>query len=201
MNLHTNKTCRVCGVVLDSENWYPSQKKNRNYACKKCQGVETELWRDTNPDKNNAISERARRKQGKRPFNENTACAAYLGVHVAERMLSHVFKNVKRMPYGTPGYDVICNRNKLIDIKSACLGITQQRWAFNIKHNTIADFFLCLAFDNREDLKPLYAWLIPGSKLNHLAITSISPSTIHKWDGYRLDLTKISTCCDTLRGV
>ena len=53
--------------------------------------------------------------------------------------------------------------------------------------------------DEWEDLNPLHAWLIPGNKLNHLKCTSISPSTIHKWDEYRLNTTKISDCCDRIR--
>ena len=72
-------------------------------------------------------------------------------------------------------------------------------WAFNIGRNTTADYFLCLAFDNREDLNPLHAWLIPGSKINHLTGTSISPSTLHKWDAYALDTSKIGDCCDAMR--
>jgi hypothetical protein len=44
----------------------------------------------------------------------------------------------------------------------------------------------------------LYAWLIPGSMVNHLNSASISPSTIYKWDEYRLNLTKILDCCKTL---
>ena len=109
------------------------------------------------------------------------------------------------MPMNNQGYDIICNHGKLIDIKSSCIlfrivdGIKYSRWMFTINHNTTADYFLCLAFDNREALKPLHAWLIPGSKINHLKNTSVSPSTINKWDEYALDISKISDCCDAMR--
>ena len=53
--------------------------------------------------------------------------------------------------------------------------------------------------DNREDLNPLHTWLISGDAINHLMTASISPSTIHKWDKYRLDTSKVSACCDELR--
>ena len=132
-------------------------------------------------------------------YAENKKCPAYLGVHIAEQVLGQAFKNVRKMPYGNPGYDVICNHNKKIDIKSACEGKRWNNWTFNINHNTIADYFLCLAFDNRKDLNPLYVWLIPGSKLNHLMGAVISQSTIHKWDAYRLDISKINKCCDAMR--
>lgn len=199
--MKANPTCIKCGVELTEENWYPSSQTHHLYICKKCGRVRDRVWRKTNPEKQKVLDTKAQRKKGHRPFDQNKDCSSYLGVHIAERVLSHVFKNVKRMPTNNPGYDVICNMDKRIDIKSACLTNEYPRWLFTIKRNTIADFFLCLAFDNREDLTPLHVWLIPGSKLNHLIGTSISPPTIHKWDKYKLDITKISKCCDTIRGI
>ena len=193
------ETCRVCGTELNEENWYPSRQKTNRRICKKCALKQGQLWYKANPDKARAIKERANRKQGKRPFDENKTCSLFLGVHVAERVLSHVFKDVKRMPMHNPGYDVICNHDKLIDIKSACLRKDGQ-WIFNIKRNTTADYFLCLAFDNREALNPLHVWMIPGSKINHLKNASICQSTIRKWDEYSIDISKISDCCDVIRG-
>ena len=148
---------------------------------------------------------RAARRKGVRPHDENKECSQYLGVHLVEQVLSLVFKDVVRMPFNNPGFDVICNKDKRIDFKSACIteriknGATYRSWEFAIRRNTIADYFLCLAFDNREDLNPLHAWLIPGSKLSYLMAATISPSTIHKWDEYRLDISKILDCCNTMR--
>lgn len=194
------RNCRVCNVVLDSENWHLSRQKKKDYICKECKGKQKRLWQTANPDKAKAMWTRDNRKRGIRSFNKNKKCSSYLGIHIAERVMSKVFKNIKRMPMNNPGYDVICNRNKLIDIKSSCLrGTKYPRWLFMIRRNHIADFFLCLAFNNREDIQPIYAWLIPGSKLNHLKGAGITQSTIHKWDAYKLDITKISTCCDHLR--
>lgn len=200
--------CRKCGDELTvGENWYPSLQKAYNYICKECHDERNRLWQKDNPEKVKATWTRWNRKHGVRPFNENKTCSSYLGIHVAERVLRHVFKDVETMPYGNRGYDVICNHGKLIDIKSACVlsslvdGIEYLRWLFTIERNTIADYFLCIAFDNRMDLDPLYIWLLPGCKFNHLKHASISPSTIHKWDAYRLDVSKVSACCDTIRGV
>lgn len=193
-----NKTCRVCDVELTDENWSASRRKRRDYICKECHLAAARAWRKANPDKKRAQSERGNRKQGMRSFNENKECTQYLGIHVAERVLSHVFKDVQVMPMHNPGYDVICNRGKLIDIKSSCQR-KNSSWAFHIERNTIADYFLCLAFDNREDLNPLYAWLIPGSVINHLISVSIRPSTINQWDEYRLNTSKIYECCDAMR--
>lgn len=66
--------------------------------------------------------------------------------------------------------------------------------------NKTADFFMCLAFDNRIDLNPLHIWLLPSYKVKHLKGTGISITTIDKWDKYRLSTDKIISCCDILRG-
>lgn len=187
-----NPICRVCKVVLDSENWNSSHQKNNSHICKKCHNEQNRLWEKANPGKRRASM------NGMRPFDENRECPQFLGVHIAERVLSHVFKDVERMPILNHGYDFICNRGKKIDVKSSCLW-KNGCWGFYINRNTIADYFLCLAFDNRKDLTPLHAWIIPGHVVNHLKKPVISPSTIHKWDEYRLDVSKISACCDAIR--
>ena len=190
--------CRECGNVLSDENWSLSLQKNHGHICKKCRREQNRLWRKANPDKAKAGSTRWNRKHGKQPMNDNKECASYLGVHVAERVLRHVFKDVEVMPYGNPGYDIVCNHGKLVDSKSSCLH-KNGGWAFNIFRNTTADYFICLAFDNREDLNPLYMWLLPGDKFNHLMSASIRPNTVHKWDEYRIDIGNILACCNIIK--
>ena len=97
-----------------------------------------------------------------------------------------------------PGYDFICNRGKKIDVKSSCIR-RGNTWIFRINYNTIADYFLCLAFDNRADLNPMHIWLLPSNITSHLSGASIGFSTISKWDEYRLDISKVSMCCDLMR--
>jgi hypothetical protein len=198
-NLAVAPVCRKCGNELTEENWYPSDRKWKSYLCKECNDRKKEAWRKANPEKAKAGLTTDRSKEEIHQFSKNKECSLFLGVHVAERVLSHVFKDVKVMPMHNPGYDIICNKNKLIDIKSSCIR-KDGNWAFQIRYNTIADFFLCLAFDNREDLTPLHAWLLPGDKFNNHKNISISPSTISKWDAYRLDLSKVSECCEKMRG-
>lgn len=139
---------------------------------------------------------------GGKPASENRQCAAFLGVHVAEQVLSKVFKDVQKMPPNHKGYDFICIKDKKIDVKSACTHMhdtKSDRWGFAIRKNQIADYYLCLAFNNREDLNPLHIWLIPGDVINHLTYASISESTLSKWDEFKLDINKVTTCCDTLK--
>ena len=200
--MKANPICRVCSIALTDETWNPSNRKRNNYICKSCNNKKSYSWYKAHPEKLKEKWTRASRKEGKRQFNENKGCSLYLGVHIAEQALSLAFKDVVKMPYGNPGYDFICNHGKKIDVKSSCLREGERNakgWNFTINYNHIADYFLCLAFDNREDLTPLHVWLIPGSKLGSLSGTSISPTTIHKWDEYRIDITKISNCCEAIR--
>lgn len=130
----------------------------------------------------------------------NTSCATYLGVNVAENMLSNVFNNVIRMPTRNHGYDFICGRGYKIDVKAACLN-TRKQWAYRIDKNTTADHFLCIAFDNRDDLTPMHIWLIPGNDVSHLVGTTISPSTTERWYKYELHdkIHDIVECCNVMR--
>jgi hypothetical protein len=132
-------------------------------------------------------------------------CALYLGVHIAERILSNFFDTIKRMPYGNPGYDFICGRGFKIDVKSSTLRkgnrTENMTWSFRIFRNTTADYFLCIGFDNRKDLTPMRVWLIPGDKVNHLKGLGISNCTeaLRRWSKYEKPLDKVITCCNVLR--
>ena len=111
---------------------------------------------------------------------KNKRCTSYLGCFVAEQVLSKIFKDVKVMKYGNHGYDFICGAGYKIDVKSSATGDKSDRWIFAIKQNNIPDHFLCLAFDNREDLTPVHLWLIPGKEINHLSMLTISKNNIRK---------------------
>ena len=132
----------------------------------------------------------------------NPSCAVYLGVVVGEEVLAKTFGGFKRMQQGNPGFDYICGKGYKIDAKTACVGKCHPNtWQFNIKKNTIADYFLLLAFDNREDLNPEHIWLIPGDVINnHMGVT-ISRSTIDKWKQYEMidKLDKVIKCCNSMR--
>lgn len=139
----------------------------------------------------------------------NKKCGMFLGCHVAERVLSHIFKDVKRMPYGNIGYDFVCNKGFKIDVKSACLN-KNNAYSFTIKYNDIADYFLLIGFDNRESLNPQQLWLISGNetlhnnkKMNeHLTLSIGNKSnSLTKYLKYKLDdkLKEAISCCDKLK--
>lgn len=43
-----------------------------------------------------------------KPMSENINCSSFLGIHIAERVLSKIFENVTRMSYGNSGYISNC---------------------------------------------------------------------------------------------
>ena len=198
---------------MNGENWYPASKKNRNYICKKCNGEKgrvyreenqekeneyQRLYRKNNPEKAKASNTKQRRKNGGLSMSENKECSAYIGVYVNERLLKHYFNDVEVMPYGHSNYDFVCNNGWKIDAKSSATG-DKGYWAFGIKHNTTADYFFCVAYNNRKDKNIIHIWLLPGNKFNHLVSASISKSTVDRWAEYEQPLDKLITCCDSMK--
>ena len=213
MNETETKYCNKCGKVLTDDNWYSSSRKKGDYICKKCHNKQMRLrykknpdkvraynvrWRKANPEKSKASSIRARRKRGVLPMSENKDSGVYLGIYVNERLIRYHFKEIEVMPHNYPGYDFICNKNMKIDAKSSCLNKNGQ-WKFHIKRNTEADYFLCVAYDNIDDLNIMHVWMIPGEKVNHLKGLTISSSTVHKWDKYIYDIEGFSSCCNAMK--
>ena len=183
------RICANCGQIKPLNMFYArSDRKGHKSDCIEC-----------------ILKKRAayRLSRGIRPYYENKDCPAYLGIHVAEQVLSHYFKNVNRMPMGNQGFDFVCDRGFKIDVKAStghnhhCKG--RERWQFEIKRNTIADYFLCLAFDNREDLNPEHVWLIPGDAINDLKYATISETTLAKWSHWEKPLAKVISCCNILK--
>lgn len=140
-----------------------------------------------------------------KPMESDRTCPQFLGIHVAERILSHYFEDVKRMPINNPGYDFICKNGYKIDVKSSCkrhgTDRNMPRWMFDVRYNTVADHFLCLAFDDRTSLTPLHVWLIPGNEVNHVKVFAISDSLygLNKWSRFERPLNKVIGCCNALR--
>jgi hypothetical protein len=192
------KLCTKCHKAKPITEFY----KNQGAHCKKCIVEEHLNWRNANPEKARQMWRNAHHRAGGKSMSESKDCAAYLGVYVAERALSKFFDNIERMPNNNPGYDFICGKGKKIDVKSACIcqGIS---WSFTINHNQIADYFLCIAFDNRESLNPLHVWLIPGAKLKHLTALTICTGkrSIAKWSNYEQPCDKVIACCDEIRAL
>ena len=172
---------------------------NKRGMCSRCYSKE---WRMKNID---AAKQKQRKRyydKGGSSMNKNRGCSSFLGVYIAERVLSKVFNDVETMPYGYSGYDFICNKGKKIVVKAGCIKKDGRHtgWEFTINKNMKADYFLLMGFNNREDLNPIKMWMIPGNILNHLTHTSIGNRTMSKWEEYEMDITKTYECCEQMKG-
>lgn len=200
------KKCNRCGLILpvsDFDIYHTGPKAGLvKYLCRPCMSARRkELYK---PEKR--ISSRSNHRLGIcRPMEEAKDSGQYLGIYVAERVLSKFFDNISRMPINNPGYDYVCGRGFKIDVKSACVRKPKNRnprWEFRIGKNKTADYFLCLAFDNREDLNPVHVWLIPGDIVNtksHISVY-ITEYDNSKWKKYERPIDRVIACCSELRG-
>lgn len=180
------KVCRKCGKIKPSYSFYIVQDGKTYPDCKSCVA------------KSYMVHDKVR-VNGHKSMYENKDSAQYLGVVVGERLCKHLFKDVEVMPYGHSGFDLICNRGKKIDVKTACLLGKRNQWQFTINKNTIADYFILVAFDNRTDLNPLHMWMIPGEEINDKTGISVSKNTIHKWKQWERDINDVQICCNIMK--
>ena len=87
---------------------------------------------------------------------------------IAERqygriILPEMFGGIeKEMPYGNPRYDFIVTSDIKIDVKSCCLRKLKgwTGWEPHVRFNNVTDYFVILAFDDRENLNLIHIWLI-----------------------------------------
>ena len=221
--------CTKCGTELTNDNWAPSRQQRHTHVCKKCEATYANKYyynvpqnrkskrlfsvniertlisqslRCTSLNDNLRITNDITYHEYTDTPTENKECSSYLGVYVAEEVLSRMFKNVVRMPYGHSGYDFICNKGMKIDSKASVMHHEHNslgRWGFETKHNTLADYFIFIAFDDRDQLMPLHIWMIPSENFKNIEKASISISTLDKWDEYRLPIDDVVKCCDTMR--
>ncbi len=105
------------------------------------------------------------------PISENEDCPHYLGTHIAARKYGRKilpsFGKIKQEMHPTyPKFDFIMEGDIKIDVKSSrkiC-----NYYTFKIRYNDVADYFLLIAFNNRQDentIEPVYAWLIKGNEM------------------------------------
>jgi hypothetical protein len=192
------KRCNKCKEIKPTTDFGPRAKNadGLQSVCRAC--------------KRQACAESKHRLGYCSPMNESPRCSQFLGICVAEKVIRHcgMFNIVTKTVNNTSGYDFVCGRGYKIDVKSACRTFVVRNghelnpwWTFHIDHNEIADWFVIIAFDDREHLTPLHAWVIPGDKINHLICLTITDSerSLVKWRLYERPLDQIDSCCDALR--
>ena len=205
------KTCSKCGETksLIEFNRDKTKKDGRRPDCKECRKVQKRKYYQNHRERMNKQSREyhkehkneIRQQKGYISMNQNKNCSLYLGIVIGECLIRHLFKDVEVMPHGNPKFDFICNKGKKIDVKSGCTTLSNgyPRWVFQIDYNTIADYFILVAFDNLTDLNPLHLWMIPGKEINNQTKASISPSTIHKWSQWERDINDAQLCCTEIK--
>jgi len=139
-----------------------------------------------------------------RPYREAHDSTLFLGVHIAETVLQNYFDGIVKMPMHNPGYDFICGKGFKIDVKSSCRRSNPAEngsdyWRFHTDKNVTADYFLCLAFDNRTSLTPEHVWLIPSSVPVTRTSIVIVESKLIKWAEYEKDIEKAKKICNDLK--
>lgn len=203
------KICPQCKNEKElTEYYFLKYKNNYSYWCKECIRKRQREYNKTEKEKlrkqryNKEYREKNREKLNKKrreynyknsnqkPMSKNKKCSQFLGIYVAENVLSKVFKNVEKMPWTNPKFDFICNRGYKIDVKSSSLSFNRANpyWHFNIYKNVIADYFLCIGFDNRNNLNPLKLWLIPSSKVNKKVTITMTNTKkgLKKWKEFEI---------------
>lgn len=214
-NGSARKRCK-CGKDRVSKNWHRSKDEKGiwdgiSYLCDKCS---LDRWAQSKGYEDFADYSRERNwnKGISSPMSENEDCCMYLGIHIAERILSKIFEDVERMPINNRGYDFICKKGYKIDVKSATLANRPNggnRLSFAINYNNIADYFLLIGFDDRESLEPMHIWLFKkdcmmrGKPFHMRKSFSIEddPVTLEIFSVWELTdkLEKMKECCNKLK--
>lgn len=187
------KKCPRCNIVKD-ESEFP-----RYYYgwCIDCKNKYSRIYYKNHREKLSTYRRELRYKHGGKSMAENKECGPYLGCYINERILRHVMPNAVLMDNNNPGFDLVCGKGYLVDAKAATLRYRKThspRWEFNINKNTIPDYFLLVAYKDRESLEICHMWLIPGDEINDKKSVSIALSTIHKWDQWKINHTDALSC-------
>lgn len=184
------KYCNKCNTIKDTSefNVHKHRSDGLQVYCKSCMKKIIKDIRENKPDYV--------------PVQCKRYCSNFLGCYIAETVLSSIYENVERMPYGNVGYDFVCAKGYKIDCKAAIITTAKNgssRWVFAINKNKIADYFLLLGFDNRDNLTPMKCWLIPGHVLNNNVLVGIALSVSDKWKEYEKDIDKVIASCDLMK--
>lgn len=199
MNDDNLKKCYVCKQQLPVSKFHNSSSSYDGLQgkCKSCNLIWQKEWKH---------------RTGRQiPMSENKMCSSYLGVYIAEKLLSAVFKTVERMPYANPGFDFVCGKGYKIDVKCAVARHGKDtycnRWQFPINNNRIPDFFALVGIDNRASLQPQHFWIIPQSVANDTIVGRLAinigsgQKSLTRWKQYENPIDRVIEECNLLKVV
>lgn len=193
------KKCSRCNIVKDEIEFYKDRARydGLQSCCKDCSTEMNKTYRENNRENFNKRVREHYYKHGSKPMSENKECAQYLGCHITERILKHVMPNAVLMDNNNPGFDLVCGKGFLVDAKSSTLRYEKNKrpyWQFHIRYNKTPDYFMLVAYKDRESLEICHMWLVPGDVINDKVNVSIYLSNIHKWDEYKISHTDALSC-------
>lgn len=201
------KLCPKCSKLKDETKFCKNRTKNDRLStwCRECTKEYNVIHRNDrhkyyviNREKILKYQKDYKYTHGMQPMSKKKDCSCFLGIYVAEGLVSKYFKNPIRMPRNNPGYDFVCSNGFKIDVKSSVL-TKNNGWEFNILENKTANYFLCLAYDTRIDINLRHVWLFPCAVVNHMRVISSTQSRIAKWSQYEQPIGDMKVCCDTLK--
>ena len=187
------KTCSTCGFILPISKFDTQCGTRDGYRtiCKDCCNKRRKEWRY--------------RVGEDKPASSTHARNVYLGITIGEEVACRYFKNPIRAPYGTSGYDLICQNGFKIDVKLATLG-KNGSWTFGIRNRTgeKPDYYLLLAMESIDVLTPRHIWLIPVDavigrhKLGDKICFGVSKNTVSKIAKYEKPIDRLQCICGSL---
>jgi len=169
--------CKVCGEMK------PHEAKNM---CRLC------YVRAKAAKKNMCERNKWRHETGKtEPLCVNKSCSSYLGVYIANKIMKDLYPESEKMPYGNPGYDHVLKNGDKIRVCTSTFHKTKRRnfWGFHTKQKTTADYFIFMAFKDRNSDDPLHIWKIPNfGTIQDQQLVSIAESTLSKWSSFEITI-------------
>ena len=118
---NNQKVCGKCKKTLPLDHFYKPHKYNHRMSwCKRC------------------TIDNITKSRGGQPMDKSKSSSSFLGIHVAEQVAARLLEGVERLPNNNRGYDAIWQKDKTIDVKSACLRVREMGgpyWIFSIRRN------------------------------------------------------------------
>lgn len=138
-------------------------------------------------------------------YSDNSECPTYFGQYIEEKYVSQIFDHpvpfefpkdeLGRITDNHKPYDYLCKKGlKIKMVSSVChtspskvskvTGDMLPYFEYAIRKNSVPDYYILSAWDNRESLDPLFVWII---KSNEIFITTQSRKLF--WDRENLSIS------------
>lgn len=205
------KRYRDEGKIISNSKANDKQRKVINAGCKTYKEYKDKCAQKLGYENDSERIKMKRWEQGIRePMEFNTDCPSYFGIYIAEKYIIQTFEEPIPMPPNNPGFDWLCKNGLKIQSKARCIGYRSccdsSIFEFLIKRNSIADWFILSAWDNRDSLVPLHIWafhkndIVRGRKFCEFVSLSITnkPEYLKEFEKYEVTdkLEKLKEICD-----